>query len=236
MKFILILILFFFNAPLFAEAPIIEDTDRDSLSNAYEIEHGLDPNDPRDAILDKDNDGFSNIIEKQYHSSPTDPFEIPPLILKLKLLKVEQSNLPFFFHEILKVQNLKKDKWIIKGKALKDKKWIEQNYLVGDQLPNAYTIIDILNEKNEILLKGSDKKEYRLSLSTKAQKDFRATAHFFYQVKKIKKFMRIKEGDEFTLIHPYKMKQEYLFEEFYKDEIIIVDELNGEYIFKKHQR
>jgi hypothetical protein len=39
------------------------DSDGDGLSDSYEIENGLDPNDPSDASLDSDGDGISNFQE-----------------------------------------------------------------------------------------------------------------------------------------------------------------------------
>jgi hypothetical protein len=41
----------------------VPDADRDGMSDKYETENGLDPNDPADRDLDKDGDGLTNIQE-----------------------------------------------------------------------------------------------------------------------------------------------------------------------------
>ena len=53
--------------------PSTLDSDSDGLSDAYESLHGLNPEDPADAILDLDNDGHSNIDEFLAQTSPSDP-------------------------------------------------------------------------------------------------------------------------------------------------------------------
>ena len=47
-----------------------DDDDGDDMSDAWESNHGLDPNDPNDANLDDDEDGFTN---KQEFENGTDP-------------------------------------------------------------------------------------------------------------------------------------------------------------------
>lgn len=48
------------------------DSDHDLLPDSWEIDHGLDSNDPNDAILDRDNDGESNLEEFKRNNIPTD--------------------------------------------------------------------------------------------------------------------------------------------------------------------
>jgi hypothetical protein len=50
------------------EAPL--DSDQDGLPDAWEIAHGLNPRDPKDAALDSDGDGYSNLEE---YLNGTDP-------------------------------------------------------------------------------------------------------------------------------------------------------------------
>jgi len=58
--------------------PDMPDRDNDRMPNEYEELHGLDPNDPADAILDKDGDYFWNIGEFHGETSPSDATDHPP--------------------------------------------------------------------------------------------------------------------------------------------------------------
>ncbi|MEZ5406208.1 MAG: LamG-like jellyroll fold domain-containing protein [Verrucomicrobiia bacterium] len=48
----------------------IDDNDKDGISNDWEIEHGLNPNDPNDALLDFDKDGLNNLQEFLHKTDP----------------------------------------------------------------------------------------------------------------------------------------------------------------------
>lgn len=48
----------------------LKDTDGDGIPDEWEIEHGLDPNDPDDASDDYDNDGLINLREYQLGTNP----------------------------------------------------------------------------------------------------------------------------------------------------------------------
>ena len=46
------------------------------MPDSWEIENGLDPNDPSDAALDSDNDGLTNLEEFEFYNTygtSTDP-------------------------------------------------------------------------------------------------------------------------------------------------------------------
>jgi len=51
---------------------VLEDTDGDRLPDVWEVEHGLNPNDPADASLDTDGDGQSYRHEYQAGTDPLD--------------------------------------------------------------------------------------------------------------------------------------------------------------------
>ena len=60
---------------------VLPDSDGDGMDDAWETEHGLNPADPSDAILDGDSDGLSNRCECQCGTNPTNA---------LSYLKVER--------------------------------------------------------------------------------------------------------------------------------------------------
>jgi hypothetical protein len=51
---------------------VVADSDGDGIPDAWEIQYGLDPNNPADALLDSDSDGMSNLEEYLSGTDPTD--------------------------------------------------------------------------------------------------------------------------------------------------------------------
>ena len=49
------------------------DSDKDGMPDGWELDNGLNPNDPSDALLDKDKDGSTNIEEFQNGTDPNNP-------------------------------------------------------------------------------------------------------------------------------------------------------------------
>nr|NJM04299.1 RHS repeat protein [Desulfobacula sp.] len=49
----------------------VQDADEDQLPDGWEIQYGLDPNDPGDAGLDADGDGLTNLQELESGTDPT---------------------------------------------------------------------------------------------------------------------------------------------------------------------
>ncbi|MBV5328249.1 MAG: transglutaminase domain-containing protein, partial [Chlorobium sp.] len=58
------------NVARIATASSIADADHDQMPDGWEIAHGLNPNDPGDALLDSDGDGLSNLAEYQAGTNP----------------------------------------------------------------------------------------------------------------------------------------------------------------------
>ncbi len=58
---------------IFLRRALLVDTDSDGMSDAWELEHGLNPNDPSDATLDPDSDGLTNLQEFQAGTDPRNP-------------------------------------------------------------------------------------------------------------------------------------------------------------------
>ena len=52
---------------------LIPDNDRDGISDIFELDHGLDPTDPTDALLDADGDGLTNLREFLNDTDPQNP-------------------------------------------------------------------------------------------------------------------------------------------------------------------
>jgi len=55
----------------------VGDSDDDGMPDAYELQHGLDPNDASDATADADGDGVSNRAEYEAGTSPSDDSDRP---------------------------------------------------------------------------------------------------------------------------------------------------------------
>ena len=52
---------------------VLLDVDRDGMDDAWEVQHGLDPADPGDALRDNDGDGLTNLGEYRLRRDPNDP-------------------------------------------------------------------------------------------------------------------------------------------------------------------
>ena len=61
------------------------DTDGDGMPDWWEIEMGLDPLDPTDAVKDLDGDGFTNLEEYLAGTDPRDPNSMPDPLMKLRV-------------------------------------------------------------------------------------------------------------------------------------------------------
>lgn len=65
------------------------DSDGDGIPDEVERKHGLNPNDPDDALGDLDGDGFSNLEEYLASSNMSDPADFPPPAAKLRLVRTQ---------------------------------------------------------------------------------------------------------------------------------------------------
>ncbi len=71
------------------------DSDNDGMTDLWETQYKLNPNDAADADADADNDGFTNLEEYQAKTDPTDPKAHPSYDTRLSLEKIEGVKLPF---------------------------------------------------------------------------------------------------------------------------------------------
>ncbi len=67
------------------------DSDVDSMVDAWEIQNGLSPNDPSDAMTDLDQDGFSNLGEYLHSSDPNDRHVVPTVNISTALCVTARS-------------------------------------------------------------------------------------------------------------------------------------------------
>ena len=63
------------------------DLDQDGIADDWELENGLDPNDPLDAFLDFDRDGVINLTEFVEGTNPNDEIEV--IVATISLLEDE---------------------------------------------------------------------------------------------------------------------------------------------------
>lgn len=79
------------------EETVGEDKDGDGIPNEYERDHGMDPYNPRDALMDPDGDGFTNREEYQSETDPNDRESKPPIGAKLRITGTKQDEIDLTF-------------------------------------------------------------------------------------------------------------------------------------------
>jgi len=79
------------------------DSDGDGIYDKLENTWGLNPNDPKDVLLDQDNDGFSTLVEFESGTDPSDSTNYPPLIDFVRLGDVEQTSIDFMLQGTAKL-------------------------------------------------------------------------------------------------------------------------------------
>ena len=71
------------------------DRDNDGIPNVTEVQLGLDPNNPDDALYDMDNDGFPNVYEFKKGKNIKKSSSHPPYYERLQLIEFRETLLPF---------------------------------------------------------------------------------------------------------------------------------------------
>jgi hypothetical protein len=73
--------LYLFDVPISGAGPVNPDLDSDGMPNIWEVQHGLNQEDPSDAAMDNDADGFTNLTEYEGDTDPNDPKLHPYLLV-----------------------------------------------------------------------------------------------------------------------------------------------------------
>ncbi len=93
--------------PLDANERYDRDLDRDGMWDGWEIEHGLDPSNPRDAFEDPDGDGFTNAeefnIDEALRTDPKDSNSFPPIEAKLKVIEIKADQFDLKFKGVVRL-------------------------------------------------------------------------------------------------------------------------------------
>jgi hypothetical protein len=77
--------------------PEDNDQDEDGIPDAWEKEHGMDPYNPNDALMDPDGDGFTNREEYESKTDPADAESRPPFAAKLRITGTRQNLIDLTF-------------------------------------------------------------------------------------------------------------------------------------------
>ena len=78
---------------------LLNDDDQDGMPTIWEIVHGLDPNDPSDALQDPDGDGYNNRNE---YFAGTDPHSAESVLRFTKIVQIASNE---FFLQFQAVPN-----------------------------------------------------------------------------------------------------------------------------------
>jgi hypothetical protein len=126
------------------------DYDDDGIPDVMEKKYGLNPESYQDGQYDSDNDSFSNIVEYRYNKEGVlNPKIHPPLITRIRLVKVASTKIPIIVKHILKV-GYNKNNWKIQINILTPHQgWRTKFLKIGDKFEvNSikYVIKDIKEE------------------------------------------------------------------------------------------
>lgn len=184
-------------------APKTKDSDFDNIPDEWENRYGLNPT-IDDAAQDADNDGFSNLEEYLAGTNPTDSANAPPLVSKLRVVKIGRISLPLIFGG---AQQLTKDETLF---LVKNKKTGKDNYAkIGDTI-DGYKItgyeqktakvnkgtFEIENDVS-VLKISKDGKNFELTIGDKSGAQGEPAASLVYLIDNAK--MLVKKGDIISL-------------------------------------
>ncbi len=93
--------------------PVItpDDRDGDGIPDAWEIENGLNPDNPYDSFYDPDGDGFSNLYEYLQGTNPRNARSRPMLWRRLRVVQLGKVELNFKFKGLNVVDENDPSQW-----------------------------------------------------------------------------------------------------------------------------
>lgn len=108
--------------------PATLDTDEDGLNDAFETLHGLNLEDPADAVLDLDNDGYTNFDEFRAQTSPSDPqsrLYISAVLASESQVGLRWASVPGVNYQLESTTDLAAPEWDILTSHLADSEMTE---------------------------------------------------------------------------------------------------------------
>ena len=132
-----------------------DDNDKDGMSNMYERQCQLNPEDASDKMTDPDEDGFPNLVEylAEPQTKANDPKSHPLVSDRLYLAGIKRTKLMMQLYNVMKNNSEDKEDWLVQVKVLdKRRKWKSKFLKLGATLKlgkGIYEITDIIFKEEE---------------------------------------------------------------------------------------
>ncbi len=190
-----------------------DDWDKDGMNDEWERKHGLDPNDPSDAMADTDEDGYRNLEEFRAGTDPNDPEDFPPPEKDLWLVRLDAERFPLEFFSRARMPDGSRQFGI-------NSATLDQTYFVklGDKITvrfggkdEVFVVSDYKAKTNMVFKRSLGQKVKKdvseLTLSTNGEnvtlvkdqerifRKYSAICNFHREDKEF----RVREGDQFVL-------------------------------------
>lgn len=165
--------------PVLGAVDTMLDSDGDGIPDLIEIQLGLNPNDPSDALGDLDGDGFSNLEEYKAGTDPKDPKSHPALVVLLRVKKLHWKRLPLLFSNVNKmpdgmqlvfnqIEPTQRTCWVREGDKIGDTDYVVGALTVKDEErenPNMPGIKQRVDVSTVVVRRLSDNKEMTLTIN-----------------------------------------------------------------------
>jgi hypothetical protein len=104
------------DVPWLLTVNLSSDSDGDGMDDAWEQANGLDPKDPRDALLDLDEDGLTNMTEYQLGTLPRDPessFQVGMIFGDFGGVDIQWQSVPGRRYQVVRRDESLADRWTV---------------------------------------------------------------------------------------------------------------------------